>query len=148
MKLPQLWTFHRDDSKASNSWEASIRHQKWLACQRSTLVKQIFSDYFQKLWAGNSVGIATDYGLDGLGGWISVEARFSAPVQTAPGAHPAFCTMGTASFPGVKCGRSVLLTTNPLLVPRSWKSRAIPLPSLWPHRACNGVTLLTNEIYR
>jgi len=25
----------------------------------------------------------------------------------------------------------VLLTTHPLLVPRSWKSRAIPLPTLW-----------------
>jgi hypothetical protein len=27
------------------------------------------------------------------------EARFSAPVQTGPGAHPASCTMGTGSFP-------------------------------------------------
>ena len=27
---------------------------------------------------------------------------------------------------------------SPLLVPRSWKSRAIPLPTLW---ACNGITL-------
>jgi len=33
--------------------------------------------------------------------------------------------MGTGSFPGVKCGRGVLLTTHPLLVPRSWKSRAL-----------------------
>jgi len=30
-------------------------------------------------------------------------------------------------FPGVKCGRGVLLTPHPLLVPRSWKSRAIPV---------------------
>jgi len=34
-------------------------------------------------------------------------------------------------FPGVKCGWGVLLTTHPLLVLRSWKSRAIPLPTLW-----------------
>jgi len=34
------------------------------------------------------------------------------------------------SFPGVKCGRGVLLTTHPILVPRSWKSRAITLPTL------------------
>jgi len=27
--------------------------------------------------------------------------------------------MGTGSFPGVKCGRGVLLTTHLLLVPRS-----------------------------
>ena len=48
-----------------------------------------------------------------------------------PGAHPASCTMGTGSFPGVKYGRDVLLTTHHLLVPWSWKSRAIPLPTLW-----------------
>jgi hypothetical protein len=31
-----------------------------------------------------------------------VWARFSASVQTDPGAHPASYTMGTGSFPGVK----------------------------------------------
>jgi hypothetical protein len=41
------------------------------------------------------------------------------PVQTGPEAHPASCKMGTGPFPGVKCGRGVLLTTHPLLVPRS-----------------------------
>ena len=51
------------------------------------------------------------------------------PVQTGPGAHPASCKMGTGSFPGVKCGRGMLL--NPLLVPLPWKSRAIPVPTLW-----------------
>jgi len=44
---------------------------------------------------------------------------------------PASCKMGTGSFPGAKCGRGMLLTTQPLLVLRSWKSRAIPLPTLW-----------------
>ena len=39
---------------------------------------------------------------------IPVRARFSAPVQTGPGAHPASCTMSTGSFPGVKwLGRGV-----------------------------------------
>jgi len=34
--------------------------------------------------------------------------RFPAPVQTGPEAHPASCTMGTGSFPGVKWpGRGV-----------------------------------------
>jgi hypothetical protein len=33
---------------------------------------------------------------------IPVGARFFAPVQTGPGAHPAFCTMGTGSLLGVK----------------------------------------------
>ena len=31
-----------------------------------------------------------------------VGIRFSTPVQTSPGAHPAYCTLGTGSFPGVK----------------------------------------------
>ena len=39
--------------------------------------------------------------------------------------------MGTRSFPGVNCGRGVLLTAHPLLVSWWWKSRAIPLPTLW-----------------
>jgi len=62
---------------------------------------------------------------------IPVGTRFPPPLQTGPGAHPASCTMGTGSLPGVKYGQGVLLTTHPLLVPRSWKSRAIPLPNLW-----------------
>jgi hypothetical protein len=49
---------------------------------------------------------------------IPVGARFSAPVQTGPEAHPATCTMGTRSFPGVSCGRGVTLNPHPLLVPR------------------------------
>jgi len=46
-----------------------------------------------------------------------VGARFSAPVHTGPGAHPASCTMGTGSFPRPKSGRGVTLTSHPLLVP-------------------------------
>ena len=37
-----------------------------------------------------------------FGDRIPVGAQFSAPVQNEPGAHPASCTMGTGSFPGVK----------------------------------------------
>ena len=44
-------------------------------------------------------------------------ARFSAPVQTGSAAHPASCTMGTGSFPGVKNGWVVTLTPHSLLVP-------------------------------
>jgi len=39
--------------------------------------------------------------------------------------------MGTGSFPVVKNSRGVLLTTHPLLVPWSRRSRAKPLPTLW-----------------
>jgi len=49
----------------------------------------------------------TRYGLDGPG-IESRGARFSAPVQTSPGAHPASYIMGSGSFPGVKrAGRGV-----------------------------------------
>ena len=65
---------------------------------------------------GNVSGIATGYGLDGQGIESRWEARFSALVQTGPGAHPASCAMVTGSFPGVKSGRGVTLTPHPLLV--------------------------------
>jgi len=79
---------------------------------------------------GRSVGIAADYGLDGSGSNPGGGRDFL-PVQTGPGTHPALCTMSIGSFLGVNYGRGVLLTTHPLLVPQSWKSRAITLPTLW-----------------
>jgi hypothetical protein len=91
------------------------------------------SQYSDWLWAGRSRDR------------IPVRSRFSAPVQTGPGAHPANCTIGTRSFPGVKSGRGMTLTSNPLLGPWSWKGRAIPLFPLWAVRpvqslrACTGV---------
>jgi len=66
---------------------------------------------------GSVVGIATGYGLDGPG----IESRwgrdFPHPSRPALGPHPASCTMGTESFPGVKSGWSMTLTPHPLLVP-------------------------------
>ena len=55
------------------------------------------------------------------------------PTWNIPGTHfcSASCTTGTGSLPRVMYDRGVLLTANPLLVPWSWKSRAIPLPTLW-----------------
>ena len=50
----------------------------------------------------SSVGIATRYWLDGPGIESRWGARFSAPVQTGPGGHPASCTMGAGSLLGVK----------------------------------------------
>ena len=74
--------------------------------------------------------LTVDWLRAGRSGIESRWGRDFLPVQTGPEAHPASCKMGTGSFPGVKCGRGVLLTTLPLLVPRSRKSRAIPLPTL------------------
>jgi hypothetical protein len=66
----------------------------------------VLSYYFAKLinnhfGPGSSVSIVTDYGLDGPGFESRWGARFSTSVQTGPGAHPASCTKGTGSFPGV-----------------------------------------------
>jgi hypothetical protein len=67
-------------------------------------------------------------------------ARFYAPVQTGPGAHPASYTVGTGSFSGVESGRSVTLTPHPLLVPRSKKEWSyISLLSLKAIVACKMV---------
>ena len=83
---------------------------------------------------GSSVGIATELRAGRSGDRIPVGARFSVPVQTGPGAHPASCIVGTGSLPGVKSGRNVTLTPHPLLVPWSSKSRAIPLLPVWAVR--------------
>ena len=82
-----------------------------------------------------------------FGDRIPVGARFSAPVQTDPGAHPASCTMGTGSFPGVKSGRGVTLTPHPLLVPWSWKGRAIPLLPQWAVRPVQSQCLYKGALY-
>jgi len=75
---------------------------------------------------------------------IPVGARFSAPVQTVPGAYPTYCTMRTESFPGIKSGRGVTLTPPPLLVPSSWKSRAMPLFPLWAVRPVQSLSACTS----
>ena len=79
-----------------------------------------------------NVGIATDYGLDGPGSNPGGDEIFH-PSRPAlrPTQPPVKWVPGLSR--GLKCGRGVLLTTHPLLVPRSWKSRAITLPTLWGH---------------
>ena len=49
----------------------------------------------------SSAGIATHLQAGRSGSRIPVRVRFSAPVQTGPGAYPASCIMGTGSFLGV-----------------------------------------------
>ena len=76
---------------------------------------------------GSSVGIATDYTPPGSN---PSGARFSARPDR-PWGPPSFLYNGYQVFPGGKIGQGVLLTTHPLLVLWSWKSRAIPLLTLW-----------------
>jgi len=59
------------------------------------------------LWAGIRSRYSDSLRAGRSGDRMPVGVRFSAPVQTGPGAHPASSTMGTGSFPGVKrpgCG--------------------------------------------
>jgi len=62
--------------------------------------------YIESLRAGRS------------GDRISVWARFSAPVETGPGAHPTSYTIGTGSLSRGANGRGLALTTHPHLAPR------------------------------
>ena len=58
--------------------------------------------FFYQDVLGSVIGAATCYGPEcpGIESWWG--ARYSAVVQTGPGAHPPSYTMGTGSFPGVK----------------------------------------------
>jgi len=51
---------------------------------------------------GKSIPYSNPLRTGQSGDQIPVGARFSAPVQTGPGAHPVSYTMGTKSFPQVK----------------------------------------------
>jgi hypothetical protein len=67
-------------------------------------------------------------------------SRYSAPVQSCPGAHPASCTTGTVSFPGSRKRPGREADSSPLLVPRyRKKSTAIPLHSPRAFVAYDGV---------
>jgi len=49
-----------------------------------------------------SVGISDSLWAGWSGDRIPLGARFSAPVQTGPGAHPASYTMGNGPFPEIR----------------------------------------------
>ena len=92
---------------------------------------------------GSLVGIATGYGRDGPG----IESRrgrdfphLSRPVLgfTQPPVH---WVPGLSR--GVKSSRGVTLTPHHLLVPWSWKSRAISLLPLWAIRPVQSLSACT-----
>ena len=63
------------------------------------------------LGRGSSAGIATDYGLEGP----EIESQ-GGGARFSTGGHPASCTVGTGSFPGVESGLGVTLIPQPLVV--------------------------------
>jgi hypothetical protein len=98
---------------------------------------------YQPRELGSSVGIATRYGLDGPG----IESRGGGEIfrtcPDRPWAPPSLLYNEYRVFPGVKSGRSVTLTPHPLLVPWSWKGRAIPLLPLWAVRPVQSLSACT-----
>ena len=66
---------------------------------------------------------------------IPVGARFSAPIHTGLGAHPASYTMGTGSFPGIKrpgLGVDHPPTSSPEVKERAELYIYSPSGPLWP----------------
>ena len=95
-------------------------------------------------WVAQTVQrLATGWIVRGSKKKIPVGARFFTPVQTGPGAHPASCTMGTGSLPGVKSGRGVTLTRHPLLVPWSMFLTVASLHS--PRDACGSPSFVRHS---
>jgi len=84
------------------------------------------------------VAVRTTYSGPGssVGGRSVIESRWGRdfpPVQTGSGAHPAYCTMGTESLPGVEAAGAWGWPQPHLECRGPRKSRAIPLLTL---RAC------------
>ena len=110
----------------------SLHH--WKGIHRSTP---------QKSGPGSSVGIATDYGLDGPGIeslWGQDFPHLSRPAL-GPTQPPVQRVSGLSR--GVKSGQGVTLTPNPLLMPWSRKSIAIPVLPVWVVRPVQSLSSCT-----
>jgi len=132
------------NAEESNPWIViSAPSNAYLVCCRHAETALLLCYLLLQLFAcgpDSSVGIATDYRLDVSGPNPGGDEIFR-PSRPALGARPAFCKMGTGSFPGVKYGRCVLLTTHPFWCRGHGIVELYLYPPSGPHRACNGINL-------
>jgi hypothetical protein len=127
-------THYRDPYKQSVlSYNFSYKYSKICFLRLRLLWRHvwlvIYLNTYSAAWVGEPSWYSDWRRTGRSGDCVPVGARFFAPVQTVPLAHPASCTMGTGSFPGVKSGRSVTLTPHPLLVPlvmKEWSYISTP----------------------
>jgi hypothetical protein len=108
-----------------------------VVCPNVVIEKKKFIKFWKKFW------LCPYSWAERSGDRVPLWERFSATVQTGPGAHSASCTMGTGSFRGEYSGRGVTLTPDPLLVAWSRKGRAIPLLPLWSVRPVQSLSACT-----
>jgi hypothetical protein len=99
-----------------SSHTLSWRAQKQITFLRHNFLK---GRPYAVIWDGYRSQYSDNLRAGRSGDRIPVGTSFSAPFQTGSEAHAASSTMGTGSFPEVSCGRGVMLTPHPLLVPRS-----------------------------
>jgi hypothetical protein len=91
----------------------------------------------------SSVGIASGYGLDGLGMESRWGRNFSHLSRPALGLNQPPVQWVQGFFPGEKSGRGMTLTPHSLLAPWSWKSTAIPPLPLWAVRPVQSLSACT-----
>jgi len=66
-----------------------------------------------------------------------METKFSAPVKTDPGAHPASCMMGIKFLSQWQSGQDVI--RHKLRLKKEWSYTSIPL---WAFKVCSGVNFI------
>ena len=94
----------------------------------------------------SSVGITARYGLGGPAIESRWGARFSAPVQSGPGSHPASYTMGTGSFRGGEGGKAAqgvtLTTPHPSSAEVKERVELYLYSALWAFVTCSRVNFI------
>ena len=107
-RSPHLWTFNL--RRCTRKVAVVCKPEGVVFSWKSLSLKLHLDLRSSRFSFASSIMIVTRYGSDGTRIESRWGARFSTPVQTGPGAHPASYTMGIGSFLGVKLpGRGVNL---------------------------------------